>query len=104
MQQCGCSNYCAVLLAAALSFCSSAWTCALRMLPGLTKFLSMCRYDRSLWHNAVTPVLGPAHTGPTACEVKTEREAPKHVMPRGTLQSLKQRMAIVLDVELCRAS
>ena len=71
---------------------------------GLIIHLGMCRYDRSLWHTAPTPVSGPAHTLPAACKKDAEGEARKHAMSRGTLQCLKQRMATVLDVELCNAS
>lgn len=64
----------------------------------------LCRYDRSLWPKEATsvPTTRPAslHEG----RQNSEQDTKQPVMTRSALQSLKQRMATVLDVELSNAA
>ena len=65
---------------------------------------SVGRYDRSLWPKEAdpAPIKRPAilHEG----KLDSEQDAKQPMMTRSALQSLKQRMATVLDVELCNAA
>lgn len=72
-------------------------------LLGLTQLLGMCRYDRSLWHTEISSVPAQARTPSTACSTGAEKQAEQHAISRSALQSLKERMATVLDVELSSA-
>ena len=63
----------------------------------------MCRYDRSLWPDGTATTSAQALTESAACNTGTGQEAQPHAVSQGALQSLKQRMATVLDVEVCGA-
>lgn len=65
--------------------------------------LAMCRYDRSLWPSGIASGCAQAHTASAACSIGTQKEVQQQAITPEALQSLKQRMATVLDVELCSA-
>ncbi|KAL3145253.1 hypothetical protein ABBQ32_000996 [Trebouxia sp. C0010 RCD-2024] len=60
-------------------------------------------YDRSLWPSGIASGCAQAHTASAACSIGTQKEVQQQAITPEALQSLKQRMATVLDVELCSA-